>query len=176
MYRPPNRAIHHCDLINIRISFALCELSFFFFFSLSLFSNVFLFHGLFFVLNLHTETKAQMDCLNLFSVMLLRWNIHFCYCCCCSLQSDSTPREIQKQEFKHKQLMNEHDPNMQMQLKFRSFPPNVVFNLLFIFALDIHIQQQNRLSLRFRLLVQFLIFVFGSDHVSRQCTLYILSK
>lgn len=97
---------------------------------------MFLFHGLFFELNLHIEIKTQIDCLNLFSGDASSLESTLCCCCCCSLQSDLTPRRIQQQAFKRKQLMNEHDLNMQMQLKFRSFPPNAVFNLLFIFALD----------------------------------------
>lgn len=127
-YRPPNRVIHHCDPINIRILFALCELFSFSFQMCFCFTVFFSFQ--FAYRNKNTDRLFEP----FFAVMLLRWNLHFC--CCCSLQSDSTPREIQTQEFKRKQLMNEHDLNMQMQLKFRSFPPNVVFNLLFIFALD----------------------------------------
>lgn len=85
MYRPPNRAIHHCDLINISILFALCELFFlilFFFLQICFCFTVFFS----FFLYLHAETKAHRL---FFFCDVLRWNIHYC-CCCCSLQFDST--------------------------------------------------------------------------------------
>lgn len=87
MYRPLNRAIHHCDLINISILFALCEL--FFLILFFFFKCVFVSRSFFLSFCICMQKQKHKDCLNLFFWDVLRWNILYC-CCCCSLQFDST--------------------------------------------------------------------------------------